>query len=48
MTLVQYLFDQAFVHNAGGYGATIAMALFVIVIAFSVFQYQILRIGGAR
>ena len=48
MTLVQYLFDQAFVHNAGGYGATIAVALFVIVIAFSVFQYQILRIGGAR
>ena len=48
MTLVQYVFDQAFVHNAGGYGATIAVALFVIVIAFSVFQYQILRIGGAR
>ena len=48
MTLVQYVFDQAFVHNAGGYGATIAVALFVIVIGFSVFQYQILRIGGAR
>ena len=48
MTLVQYVFDQAFVHNAGGYGATVAVALFVIVIGFSVFQYQILRIGGAR
>ena len=48
MTLVQYIFDQAFVHNAGGYGATAAVALFVIVIAFSVFQYQILRIRGAK
>ena len=48
MVLVQYIFDQAFVHNAGGYAATIAVALFVIVIAFSVFQYQILRIKGVR
>lgn len=48
MVLVQYIFDQAFVHNAGGYGATIAVALFIIVIAFSVFQYQILRIRGPR
>ena len=48
MVLVQYIFDQAFVHNAGGYGATVAVALFIIVIAFSVFQYQILRLRGAR
>ena len=43
MVLVQYIFDQAFVHNKGGYAATIAVALFVIVIAFSVLQFQALR-----
>ena len=48
MVLVQYIFDQAFVHNAGGYGATVAVALFIIVISFSVFQYQILRVRGPR
>lgn len=48
MTLVQFIFDQAFVKNAGGYASTAAVALFVIVIAFSVFQYQIQRIRGAR
>ena len=48
MTLVQFIFDQAFIKNAGGYASTAAVALFVIVIAFSVFQYQILRIRGAR
>ena len=48
MVLAQYVFDQAFVHNDGGYAAAIAVALFVIVVAFSVFQYQILRIRGPK
>jgi multiple sugar transport system permease protein len=48
MVMVQYIFEQAFQKNSGGYAATIAVALFVIVIAFSVFQYQVLRIRGAR
>ncbi len=48
MVLVQYIFDQAFVHNDGGYAATIAVALFVIVVTFSVFQFQILRIRGPQ
>jgi multiple sugar transport system permease protein len=48
MVLVQYIFDRAFVHNDGGYAAAIAVALFVIVVAFSVFQYQILRIRGPK
>ena len=33
MVLVQYIFEQAFQKNNGGYGATIAVALFVIVVA---------------
>jgi len=48
MVLVQYIFDQGFVHNKGGYGATIAVALFVIVIALSVLQFQALRARGQQ
>ncbi len=48
MVLVQYIFEQAFQKNSGGYAATIAVALFVIVITFSVLQFQILRIRGQR
>lgn len=48
MVLVQYIYEQAFVHNKGGYGATIAVALFVLVVAVSVLQYQALRARGER
>jgi multiple sugar transport system permease protein len=48
MVLVQYIFEQAFVHNKGGYAATVAVALFIIVVAFSVLQFQALRARGQR
>jgi multiple sugar transport system permease protein len=48
MVLVQYIYEQAFVHNKGGYASTIAVALFVIIIVFSVLQYQALRARGER
>ena len=48
MTLVQYIYEQAFQKNSGGYASAAAVALFVIVIVFSVFQYQVLRIRGPR
>lgn len=48
MVLVQYIYEQAFQKNNGGYSATIAVALFVLVLAFSLFQFQILRIRGQR
>jgi multiple sugar transport system permease protein len=48
MVLVQYIYEQAFQKNAGGYASTIAVALFVIVVAFSILQFQVLRIRGAR
>ncbi len=47
MVLVQYIYEQAFQKNSSGYGATIAVALFVIVIVFSLLQYQVLRMRGA-
>lgn len=48
MVLVQYIYEQAFQKNSGGYAATIAVALFVIVVGFSILQFQVLRIRGAR
>lgn len=48
MVLVQYIYEQAFVYNKGGYAATIAVALFAIVIVVSVFQFQALRARGDR
>lgn len=48
MVMVQYIYEQAFQKNAGGYSATIAVALFVIVVVFSVLQYQLLRMRGPK
>lgn len=46
--LVQYIYHQAFVLNHGGYGAAVAVVLFVLIVAFSVLQYQLLRLRGVR
>jgi multiple sugar transport system permease protein len=43
MVLVQYIYREAFQRNHGGYGATIATALFAIIAVLSVLQYQMLR-----
>lgn len=48
MVLVQYIYEQAFQKNSSGYAATIALALFVIVVVFSVLQFQLLRIRGQK
>ena len=48
MVLVQYIYDQAFVHNNSGYADTVAVGLFVIVIVFSVLQFQALRARSER
>ena len=43
MVLVQYIYKQAFQLNKGGYGATVAFSLFMIIVVVSVLQYQALR-----
>jgi multiple sugar transport system permease protein len=43
MVLVQYIYKQAFQLNKGGYGATVAFSLFMIIVVVSVLQYQVLR-----
>jgi multiple sugar transport system permease protein len=41
--VVQYIYKQAFVLNHGGYAATVALFLFVLIAVLSVLQYQVLR-----
>lgn len=48
MVLVQYILTQGFQKNNGGYAATISVALFVIVIGFSVLQFVALRARGQK
>lgn len=48
LVLVQYIYTLAFQRNQGGYAATVAVMLFVIVLAVATLQFQILRARGAR
>lgn len=48
MVLVQYVYTVAFQRNQAGYASTIAVGLFVLVLAVSILQYQLLRLRGAR
>lgn len=46
--IVQLIFRNAFQKNQGGYGATVAVVLFAIIVIFSVLQYQLLRARGEK
>lgn len=48
MVLVQYIYTVAFQRNQAGYASTIAVGLFVLVLAVSILQYQFMRLRGAR
>ena len=48
MVLVYYIFQRAFQQNQGGRAAAVAVTLFVIVVAVSVLQFQLLRLAGHR
>ncbi len=48
MGIVQLIFRNAFQKNQGGYGATVAVVLFAIIVVFSVLQYQLLRARGEK
>ena len=41
--VVQYIYKQAFQSNHGGYGATVAVALFAAIAALSALQFHALR-----
>jgi multiple sugar transport system permease protein len=46
--MVQLIYRSAFQKNQGGYGATVALILFVIIVVVSVLQYQLLRARGEK
>ncbi|MBA2469373.1 MAG: sugar ABC transporter permease [Chloroflexia bacterium] len=46
LTMVLYLYEQAFVQNQFGYGAAIGWGLFVIIVAFSLFNWKVLNRPG--
>jgi multiple sugar transport system permease protein len=48
LVLVQYIYSLGFQKDQGGYAATVALALFVLVVAFSVLQFTALRARGRR
>ena len=43
LSMVYLIYRSAFQHNQGGYGATVALVLFVIIVVVSVLQFQLLR-----
>ena len=48
LTMVQLIYRSAFQKNQGGYGATVALVLFVLIVVVSVLQYQLLRVREQR
>lgn len=45
LTMVLYLYQQAFKHNDFGYGATIGIGLFVVVLLFSIINWRLVQRG---
>lgn len=48
LSMVQLIYRSAFQKNQGGYGATVALVLFVVIVVVSVLQYQLLRVRSER
>jgi multiple sugar transport system permease protein len=48
LVFVQYIYSLGFQKDQGGYAATVAVALFVLVMALSVLQFQALRARGPK
>ena len=47
-TMVQYIYKQAFQSNHGGLGAAASLVLFLVIVIFSVLQFQLLRARGQK
>lgn len=45
LTMVLYLYQQAFKHNDFGYGATIGVGLFLVVLLFSLINWRLVQRG---
>jgi multiple sugar transport system permease protein len=47
LVVLLYMYRQAFQQNRGGYGATIALALVVIITVAAIVQFRVLRASRA-
>lgn len=48
IVMVQYIYQAAFQQNHGGLGAAAATVLFLVIVIFSVLQFQVLRARGGE
>jgi multiple sugar transport system permease protein len=48
MVMVQYIYKTAFQQQHGGLGAAASLVLFLVIVIFSVLQFQVLRIRGSE
>ncbi|HTJ58836.1 MAG TPA: sugar ABC transporter permease [Devosiaceae bacterium] len=48
MVMVQYIYKQAFQQNHGGLGAAASLVLFLVIVIFSVLQFQLLKTRGGE
>jgi cellobiose transport system permease protein len=48
LTIVLYLYQQAFVKNLYGYGSAVALGLFVIIAIFSIFNWFLVQRTGTN
>ena len=46
--MVQFIYKEAFEQNKGGLASSAALVLFVVIAAFSVIQFQVLKARGAE
>lgn len=46
LTMVLYLYEQAFIQNQFGYGAAIGWGLFAIIVVFSIVNWRMIGTGG--
>ncbi|GMK44370.1 carbohydrate ABC transporter permease [Paenibacillus glycanilyticus] len=48
LTIVLYLYREAFVNNYFGYGSAVGWGMFILIALFSVFNWRIVQGGGAK
>ncbi|GIO29472.1 cytochrome c biogenesis protein [Paenibacillus albilobatus] len=48
LTIVLYLYREAFVNNYFGYGSAVGWGMFILIALFSIFNWRVVQGGGAK
>lgn len=48
LTIVLYLYREAFVNNYFGYGSAVGWGIFILIALFSIFNWRVVQGGGAK